>query len=356
MLHSVKVIRMLPATRSRNRIVLPLLLALIAALLLAPASALDISTDSPPLSTPTISQGDPVFIHGTATGHPQQGLQIWLVGNNFVRITNVAVNNDNTFEYELRKADTQTMSSGQYFVLIQHPMMNGQFDIVYNAATGYVRNVQYGAVGGTGQDIFQLTGAGGLQSPAAASALMSAVASQNVDDMFTTVSFNIQPGSTLIDPIPDHAVGDLFEITGSTNLAPGDNLMVEITSNAFRPTKKSEPSGSYGAAGMVQVQKGSGSLNYWSFPVDASTFTPGEYTVTVSAVLQNVRGTANFRIVERLPATTVTTPPPQATTILTLPTMTETPSQTITRAPLPVLLIIAAPVLAFICRHCRGKV
>jgi hypothetical protein len=275
--------------------------ALLIALMTIPVAALDISADTPSGTTPTISQGDSVFVHGTATGHPVNGLQVWLIGTNYARVTNVPVNNDNTYEYEVTKAETQNMAGGQYFVLIQHPMMNGEFDITYNAGTGEVINEQLGAGGSA---IFRLTGPGSLQGPAGAAALMRAVGSQNIDDTFTSVSFSINPANALIDPIPDHAVGDRFTITGNTNLAVGDELMVEISSESFRPTNKMQPSGFSGAGGTVRVQKGTDGLNKWSFDVDASTFAPDEYTITVSGILQDVKGSSRFRITEGGGATT----------------------------------------------------
>ena len=42
--------------------------------------------------------------------------------------------------YELKSVDTQTLAPGQYFVLVQHPMMNAEFDIYYDSSTGSVIN------------------------------------------------------------------------------------------------------------------------------------------------------------------------------------------------------------------------
>ena len=333
----------------------PLVPLLLIALIIVPVTALTISPGSSQSSTPAISQCDSVIIRGVATGHPQQGLQVWLIGTNFVRVTTIAVNSDNTYEYEIKKAETQTMAPGQYVVLIQHPMMNGQFDITYNPATGQVSN----RILGGGTVIFQLTGAGSLQGPAAASALMSAISSQNIDDTFSQVSFLIEPPNAFIEPIPDHAVGDVFTIGGTTNLAVGDNLMVEITSSSFAPTSKAQSGESSGAGGMVQVQPGAGGLNRWSYTVDSSTFKPDEYIVIVSAVLQNAKGSSTFRIVDKMPAASATTMvTPSITTVTALPTLpatTATPPPTTTKAPLPLPLILAGPLLAIICRYCRDK-
>jgi trimeric autotransporter adhesin len=271
----------------------------------------------------TIANGDPVIIHGVATGQPRNGLQVWLVGYNTVKITNVAVNSDDSYTYELKSADTMNLASGQYLVIVQHPMMNGQFDIVYSSSTGQVINRQLGS---SGSAIFQLTSGGSLQSTDAASALMRAINSQNIDDTFATASFYVSPPDAFIHPIGDHAVGDKFTITGSTNLAVGDQLQVEVYSSSFAPTSKNQPSGFSGASGVVQVQPGSDGRNQWSFDIDSSSFKPDEYIVTVTGILQDVRGSSTFNIVQALPATSQPTPAPEVTTIVTTATTPVSPT------------------------------
>jgi hypothetical protein len=272
-----------------------------------PASAITLNPGATPSTSSTISNGDPVTVTGVATGHPNVGLQVWLIGYNMVKVSTISVNNDNTYTYELKSADTQNLASGQYLVIVQHPMMNGQFDITYNPSTGKVINRQMMASGGSGSgtEIFQLTSSGSLQSTNSASALMAAINSQNVDDTFATASFYISPPDAFVHPVGDHAVGDKFTITGTTNLAAGDKLQVDVYSSSFSPTKKSQ-SGEYsGASGVVEVTAGTNGRNQWAFDVDASGFRPDEYIVTVAGIIQNVHGSATFNI---LAPTSVKTP------------------------------------------------
>jgi hypothetical protein len=303
----------------------PLLLLFGIVLVISPVAAISLVPGNSFSDAPMIANGDPVYIHGIATGHPRDGLQVWLFGNNYMKITSVSTNADNSYEYELTPADTRTLAPGQYFVLVQHPMMNGQFDISYNAATGSVFNRQLGA----GTSIFQLTRAGSLQSTDSANALMQAINSQNLDDTFAATSFIVNPPTAFINNIGDRQVGEQFIITGSTNLAAGDDLMVEIASSSFRPTSKSQSGEFTGTAGTVKVQPGSGGLNRWSFPVDASAFKPDEYIVKVSGITIDVTGSTLFNIVEARPVISATPSPvttertmtPVATTIPTpLPT------------------------------------
>ncbi len=268
------------------------ILVLASALAVIPVSALELGSGS----GNTISNGDPAIVRGIATGHPNAGLQVWVIGKNYLKISTVDVNSDNSYRFEIRGPDTQNLAPGQYYVVIQHPMMNGQFDVYYDSSSGRVINRQLGG----GMVIYQMSGSGSLQGPDSAGALVSAISSQNIDDMFTTYTFTVSPPAAFIDPIGDHAVGERFTITGSTNLADGDNLMVEITSSSFRPTSKNAPAGFSGASGQVTVYPGTGGYNRWSFDVDASEFLADEYIVTVSGITVDVRGTATFNIVERV--------------------------------------------------------
>lgn len=319
-------------------------IALCAALLIATGDAVTLSPGTSFSSAPTITNGDSVYIQGVATGHPSNGLQVWLLGNNYVKITTVPVESDNTYEYELKPADTQNLAPGQYFVLIQHPMMNGVFDIYYDSSTGQVFNRQLG----TGTAIFQLTGTGSLQTPAGANALMNAINSQNIDDTFATASFIISSPSAFVNPVGDHYVGDQFTIGGQTNLAVGDKLQVEITSSSFGPTKKSQDSAFSGSTGIVQVVAGNGSMNQWSFPVDASGYKPDEYIVKVTGVSVDVTGSTTFNILEK-PVTTLATPTSEPATLVptTEPTLAPTtaPPAT-TQAGFPVMAVFGALGLA----------
>jgi trimeric autotransporter adhesin len=321
-------------------------------LVLPPATAISLSPGSSFSGAPTIANGDSVYIHGIATGHPRDGLQVWLFGNNYVKITTVSTNADNSYEYELRAADTRSLAPGQYFVLIQHPMMNGQFDIYYDAASGKVFNRQLG----TGTSIFQLTNAGSLQTPASANALMQAIGSQDIDDTFATTSFIINPPTAFINPVGEHQVGEQFTITGSTNLAVGDNLMVEITSSSFKPTYKSQNAEFSGATGTVTVEQGTGPLNKWSFPVDATSFKPDEYIVKVSGITVDVTGSTLFNIVA-VQATTLATPAPVITERTLPPVVTTIPTTvpTTKKSPLSLMGIAGAITLVSYALVMRGK-
>jgi len=242
-----------------------------------------------------------VLISGIATGQPRDGLQVWVIGKNYVKISGEQIKSADTYSYKLKSAETQNLASGQYLVIIQHPMMNAEFDVIYNAASGEVINRQLDS----GKAIFLLTGPGSLQRPDAGYALMQAIKSQNIDDDFTTVPFFVDEPSSLINPIGNHYIGDRFTLSGSTNLAVGNDLLVEIYSSSFTPTQKEQGSEFSGSSGTVKVVPGTGGYNTWSFDVDTSTFRADEYLVKVSGVTSEVIASATFTVTER-PAVTST--------------------------------------------------
>ena len=328
------------------------LFLLFCAMLVVPSMAVTLTPGSSSITS--IANGDPVVIRGIATGHPQNGLQIWVIGKNYVKISNIPVNEDNTYVYELRSSETQDLASGQYLVIIQHPMMNAEFDIVYSPATGEVINRQ----SGSGKAIFQLTGPGSLQRPDAGYALMQAINSQNIDDSFTTIPFFVDAPISLINPIGDQHIGDTFTITGSTNLAVGDDLLVEIYSSSFGPTHKLQSGEFSGSTGTVTVGPGTNGYNEWSFYVDTSAFKADEYLVKVSGVSQDVVASTTFTVTERNSAT-VTTVPHATTPAISPSNATQTtipPAQPpITQSPLSCIGIITGFTILGIARR-MGKI
>ncbi len=265
------------------------LLLLLIALCISSAAATTLNPGNT-ANVPSIARGDPVSIHGIATGQPQIGLQIWFIGYNFAKVTTVNVNSDDSYDYESQGTDTANLASGEYFVLVQDPMENGRFDVVYDPSSGAVMNVQ------TEKQIYQLTGSGSLQSPNSVNALMQAIGSQNIDDTFATVAFYVSPPTVNINPIGDLQEGESVTINGTTNLAIGDNLLVSVVSSSYTPSPKNQASAFSGSGGEVTVVPGNGGLNTWSYTMDTSTFTPDEDLVTVSGVVQQVTATASFTV------------------------------------------------------------
>jgi hypothetical protein len=276
-----------------------------------------------------VAQGDKMFIRGIAEGDPSQGVAVWIMGTNYVNYVTQAVNNDGTFDYEIDGGVTSKMSSGTYFVVVQHPMYNDVLDIYPTAADGYP--FRYVVLVVPYYILFTLEGPGSLQGSEAAFTLVVFISDSTVDDTFASTQFTVEVPEIRIFPIDQKNVGDTFMINGTTNLEAGDELQVELVSSSFQPTPK-EVSGEFsGTAGTVKVVEGTGGINTWSFPVNTITFTPDEYIVTVSAIelqsQQDVTASQLFSVVEFCCATAPTSPsvtavetpvPPSTIPILTI--------------------------------------
>jgi len=273
----------------------------------------------------TIAKGDDLILTGTAQGDPDN-VRVWVFGKNFfgngrnLATYDVSVEDDGTFVFDdLDSAATRNLASGQYFVIIQHPMTN-DFGVHADTANGVIY--------GEGITNVTLTN---LQAPAAANALINALDSPNIDDTYVKLTFIIEEPQIFIDPIGDVPAGSTFTISGTTNLAVGDTLSIEVTSAAFTPTGKGEAAGFTSFGATTQVKAGAGA-NTWSVEIDGSSFKPDQYIVKVECI-ENTDATATttFNVVEARPTTQPTVSP--TATVTTTTTATTTTEATPTESP-----------------------
>jgi len=270
----------------------------------------------------TVAKGNDLTISGTAQGNPDN-VFIWVFGKNYygakdgaLYVRNPSVESDGAFKEDI---DTKDLAAGQYFVVVQHPMggKNG------NAGSITV-NTGLGTIQGGGQGAVNLTN---LQAPAAASALINLLDSPNVPDTYVKLTFVVAEPNLFIDPIGTKTAGSKFTITGTTNLAVGDTLNIEVTSAAFQPGSKTDASAFSGFGGSAVVQKGDGA-NKWSFEVDATSFKPDQYIVKVESIEAETIATATFNVVAGGEPTT----PPEGNVTTTTTTATTTTATTTTAA------------------------
>ncbi|MCZ0862078.1 hypothetical protein [Methanocorpusculum vombati] len=278
----------------------------------------------PGLSTATSSfaaaKGDTVHITGTVTGSPSS-VAIFLFGSNYYERRTVSVSDGG---YDYRMAIPESMSAGEYFVVVEHPMNDGRFGVQEIHQDGKTVLAMAAPGGGT-QSSFVVEGPGRLQGSQAANALVKMLASPYIDDLYTTLTLTVQSPYIEITPVGTRYAGEPFAVSGRTNLAPQDKLLVEVVPASFVPSGKNNPVSSYGTAGSVAVMKGSPD-NSWSFSVDGSKLSPDTYTVKVSGESVSTSSSATFDVVpkpmetptprptETIPGTTVPTTVPPAPT------------------------------------------
>ena len=276
-------------------------------------------------SAQTVAKGDKFYITGTAEGNPDT-LAIWILGKNYYQRPTESVEDDGSFSHEISSAVTGNMASGQYFIVVQHPMYNGALDVIPNVvgAQTFVRNII------SGINLFIIDGTGKLQGSDAAEALIQAINSPDIDDTYYKLTVLIEEPWIQISSVGNKYVGDTFTITGTTNLAVDDDLLVDVTSSSFKPTEKTQSGEFSGASGTVKVTAGD-TNNEWSFDVDASTFKPDEYIIKVESIEADATATATFDVLKAVPTTAA--PVTGETTAPVTAVETTAPATTATAAP-----------------------
>jgi len=221
------------------------------------------------VSSASIAKGSRQIISGYATGNPDY-VYVWIFGKNYRFLSeSVIVETDGSFEYTL--ATTGDYSSGTCYVIVQHTMMDG--------IQSPSRIVGTNSILLADGSIIDLSN---LQAAAAATALTDAMAPWYIDDEYSEITFMIDEPWIVINPIPDQMVNTIFTISGTTDLAAGDILLVTVTSSSFQPGVS--PVDQFtGASGSITVVS-STPYNTWSFEVDATDFSPDKYEVWVESI------------------------------------------------------------------------
>ena len=146
----------------------------------------------------------------------------------------------------------------------------------------------------------------------------------------------------------EYRVGDVITLTGTTNLASGNQLQVEVISASFAPAQKGEDTSFSGSSGIVTVERGT-----WTYTFSTAGFRQDEYLVSVEAVGVGVIDKGSFRLMERPPETTAgRTIPTEGITIgaTTLP-VTESPAATPAAGGFSGLLALPVLIFFFLRRH-----
>jgi PGF-CTERM protein len=176
------------------------------------------------------------------------------------------------------------------------------------------------------QSSFTVAGSGKLQGSNAADALTKMIDSPNIDDIYTKLTFTVaEPWIRIINP-GDQAIVTKFTISGTTNLAVDDQILVEVTSSSFSAVDKTSTGSTSGVSQTTKVVAGEYGDNTWSVEIDTTNWNLDEYTVKVSGIEVDISTSTTFNVVEKLPDT----PTPTATG--TTPTTTATATATATPA------------------------
>jgi len=265
-------------------------------------------------SSSVIAQGDKLYVRGTAEGKPNN-LMLYIFGPNFFEPYTISVEDDGSYE---KKIDIgSNWASNQYFVVVQHPMYNGVFDA--KLVTEQDGDVKYFTInnqttGGASQSSFVVWGPNKLQGSQAADALTKMIDDANIDDKYTKLTFTVAAPMIRINNPGDQAVGSKFTISGTTNLAVDDQVLVDVMSSSFSPVDKTSTSTNSGISQTTNV--------------DTTNWKLDQYTIKVNGIEVDVTTTADFNLVEKVnptPTATATGATPTTTTTTATTTPTQTP-------------------------------
>ena len=288
-----------------------------------------------------VAKGDKIYIRGTAEGDPST-LMLYIFGpNKYVR-ESITVEDDGTYEKKLDIGSD--WSSNQYFVVIEHPMYNGAIDVdqvyydkdnnvvsskgsTYSYTTLEIKN--FGNQTNVGlQGSFVVEGTNKLQGSNAADALTKMIDSANIDDIYTKLTFTVAEPWIKIENPGDQGVDSKFTITGTTNLAVDDQILVEVVSSSFNAVDKTSTSTTSGISMTTKVVPGEGTDNVWSVEVDTTNWKLDEYTIKASGIEVDVSTTTNFNVVEKVEVTPTATATGATPTTTATATATTAPTQT----------------------------
>lgn len=245
---------------------------------------------------PTIViQGDHLIIKGIAEGHPP-AVKGYIFGTNFFITRDASVNDDGTYEFDIEvpKEEEHEMEAGQYFAVIQHPMYDKVFNVGPKQDTGSGQWGIYKNEQSTYEDGVLLFNLDYRQTANALQALCGALDDENIDDMYTKVSFLVVSPSSVINPIPDQIVkGEILTVSGQARGHKGEAVSVELRSTSFGPEPKDAVGTSSFFAWTTRVQDD----GTWAVNIDTSEIGCDEYTLSVK-VGQLSPATQKITIVE----------------------------------------------------------
>lgn len=252
-------------------------------------------------SVDTVARGDSFCIRGSTTTQTDT-LKLYIFGPNVFQPYTVSVKEDGSYE-QVIEADI-TWPSSQYYVVIEHPMTDGQYDAELRAVdtngqevAGAIWPNDYNQWFFTNDNLeqnsqmsFIVWGANKLQGSNAADALIALLDGESGDDICTPLSFKVTHPRLIITEPGEQIVGTPVTISGTTNLAVGDQLVVTVYSASLT----GEPVWS---KTDVAVTAGEDSTNIWSTVLDTTGWQPDTYVINVERSQNDVRESASLSLI-----------------------------------------------------------
>lgn len=224
-------------------------------------------------------KGDSLTISGITTGSPD-AVQIWITGDRYRLLgVNATVGDDGTFSYTV--PGDLTPPAGQCYLVVQHPMTNGVFDVIHSPIASQPFRIH--TADGCFVDL------GSFSASQAATVITDMLNSPNCDDTYIRLSFEVLDPAVQwirIDAVGSYDVGETFTVSGSACLPEGTELHYAFTLEGETAPARN---------GTVTVS-GTDNIRYWHFPVDSTGMTEGRYTLNITAPGGEPAATAQFEL------------------------------------------------------------
>jgi len=245
------------------------------------------------LARSILVKGDVLIISGIATNAPKKGIGVWIFGDNFFNFSTVRVFPDESFKFILSPKITKTMETGQYFVVLQHPMQNWDLDVfpITEGIRTIVKNTKT-------PDFFVVDGIQRISGVEAAQNLITMINTSHVDDTYTKMSFLVEDALIKINPIGEVTVGKPILLSGSTNISTEHDLLVEVKSI---PVEKPDVKRVFSVDGfgtIAKISKGR-DLNTWETTVAQAVLKAGKYYVYIFSDALGVYQNSEFNAIEK---------------------------------------------------------
>ncbi|HJJ39230.1 MAG TPA: hypothetical protein O0X42_03735 [Methanocorpusculum sp.] len=225
-----------------------------------------------------VTQGDTLTIKGTAEG--ANWIQYYIFGNNFFYSAKIPAGINDTYIIE-KTIEKEMFDSGQYYMVIQHPMYDNVFNIAPVTTTSGAKAIALNNTGEATADDRILFTLNERQSSNAAQALCDAIDSEDIDDIWTKCSFVVVTEGTIINPVPSEVIkGYPLTVSGVTNKVDSGAVIVELVSTLFSAQSKYDtvPGASYSALTAVPNE----TTGEWAVTFSTGNLNVDEYSLTVT--------------------------------------------------------------------------
>ncbi|MEA2034852.1 MAG: hypothetical protein U9N40_05115 [Euryarchaeota archaeon] len=300
-----------------------------------------------------VAKGDLFTIRGVATGNTDSGVAIWLIGDNYYSYNTISVDADNTYSFELTPAMTSSLAAGEYYAVVQSPGASGDFAVYPKDNSPSAGQTSVKST--SGGEAFIISGPDKPDDPSEiVTALVEMINSPYNDNSCTTTTFLLNNAWIKFNEMQNQYTRVPFTIVGTTNLAPGNDIIVSISTSEYKlnPDEKEEGRESGGLLGKAAITISSPS-NEWGYSVDMSGYNPGEYIVT--ATDPKNEGNSQVTKFSLIAGIALTQPPIPATTPGTPvpPPPSEPVPEPTTAAPAPVISLVSLLITGIVMQLAR---